>query len=363
MLRWALTAAVLALLQACAAPRAEADRGLGGVEADANYATVNVFYATDRQPTGSTAPSKMFGGERGDVQYGTAKVSIPRNHKMGELEAPSVWKLEFRADPEKHVVLLDVAALDAAAFFAGVSQRVQKSAKKSALVFVHGYNVSFEDAARRTAQMAYDLGFDGAPAFYSWPSQADVAKYTIDENNVAWSTPNLERFLADFAERSDAERVFLVGHSMGTRALTQAYAALLEAKPQLKRKFVEVILAAPDIDAAIFKRDIAPALLAGQAPVTLYASSEDVPLRASKAVHGAPRAGDAGPDMVIVPGIECIDATGMGTDFLNHSYFAQNRSILSDIFYIVHNGLRAPMRAGLEPVTAPPALTFWKFRN
>jgi esterase/lipase superfamily enzyme len=362
MFRWALAATVLALLQGCAASRGDADRGLG-VDAGANYATVNVFYATDRKATGSTAPSKMFDGERGDVRYGTAKVSIPRNHKMGKLEAPSVWKLEFRADPDKHVVLLDVDALDPTAFFAAISQRVQKSARKSALVFVHGYNVSFEDAARRTAQIAYDLGFEGAPAFYSWPSQGEVAKYTIDENNVAWSATNLERFLAAFAERSDAERVFLIGHSMGTRALTQAYAALLATKPSLKSKFVEVILAAPDIDAEIFKRDIAPALLAGQAPVTLYASSEDVPLKASKAVHGAPRAGDSGANMVLVPGIEYIDSTGMGTDFMNHSYFAQNRSIVSDIFYIVHNGLRAPVRAGLEPVAVPPGMTYWKFKR
>ena len=27
------------------------------------------------------------------------------------------------------------------------------------LVFVHGYNVGFEDAARRAAQLAYDLNF------------------------------------------------------------------------------------------------------------------------------------------------------------------------------------------------------------
>lgn len=351
---------VAGALQGCAT-RGNTDLGIG-VDAEANYATVKVFYATDRNHTGESAARKMFGAERGPVQYGVASVSIPRNHKMGELEAPSIWKFEFRADPEKHVVLLAAEPLAPAAFFGGVSQRVKKSAKKNALVFVHGFNVSFEDAARRTAQIAYDLGFDGAPTFYSWPSQGEVAKYTVDENNVAWSAPNLERFLADFAENSDAERVFLVGHSMGTRALTQAYASLLVAKPHLKGKFAELILAAPDMDAAIFKRDIAPALLAGQARVTLYASSEDVPLKASKAVHGAPRAGDTQPEIVVVKGIESIDATGMGTDFLNHSYFAQNRSIVSDIFHLVHNGLRAAQR-GLDAVPPPPATSFWKFKN
>ena len=33
---------------------------------------------------------------------------------------------------------------------------------RQAFVFLHGYNVTFEAAAYRTAQIAYDLRFDGA---------------------------------------------------------------------------------------------------------------------------------------------------------------------------------------------------------
>jgi len=360
---WSLAVA-LSLLQGCATTRLDAERELG-VEAGANYATVNVFYATDRKSTQSEDVGKRFGGERGEVQYGTAKVSIPRNHKMGALEAPSVWKFQFRADPEKHVVLLDLETMDATAYFRSVATQIKRSTRKSAFVFVHGYNVTFEEAARRTAQISYDLGFDGAPVFYSWPSQGDVAKYTFDESNVEWSAAKLERFLVDFAEKSQADQIYLIGHSMGTRAMTQAYVSLLSSRPDLKKKFVEVILAAPDIDADVFKRDIAPAILAGEGKITLYASSEDVPLKASKAVHaGYSRAGDSVPDIVLVNGMESIDATGMGTDFLNHSYFAENRSIISDIFHIVHNRLRAQNRAGLEPVSKPNAAgIYWRFKR
>ena len=38
-------------------------------------------------------------------------------------------------------------------------------------MFVHGFNVSFADAARRTAQIAYDLAF-GGPGALSWPYSA-----------------------------------------------------------------------------------------------------------------------------------------------------------------------------------------------
>ncbi len=363
ILIWSLATA-FSLLQGCGVTRSVAERELGG-PTGANYATVNVFYATDRKSTPSGDVGKRFGGERGEVQYGTAQVSIPRNHTMGALEAPSVWRFEFRADPEKHVVLLDLQAMDATTYLQSIATQIKRSSRKSAFVFVHGYNVTFEDAARRTAQISYDLGFDGAPVFYSWPSLGDVAKYTFDESNVAWSTANLEKFLGDFAERSQADQIYLIGHSMGTRAMTQAYVSLLDKKPALKKKFIEVILAAPDIDADVFKRDIAPAMLAGEGKITLYASSEDVPLKVSKIVHaGYPRAGESGAGLVLVKGMESIDATGMGTDFLNHSYFAENRSVISDIFNIVRNGLRAQNRAGLERVSMPDAAgTYWRFKK
>lgn len=352
------------LLQGCVSNRTETERELG-VTVGANYATVNVFYATDRKSIPSEAIGRRFGGERGELQYGTAKVSIPRNHKMGALEAPSVWKFQFRADPEKHVVLLDLETVNTSTYFQEISAKIKQSSRKSAFVFVHGYNVTFEDAARRTAQISYDLGFDGAPVFYSWPSQGDIAKYTFDESNVAWSSTNLERFLGQFAEKSQADRIYLIGHSMGTRALTQAYISLLSKNPTLRKKFVEVILAAPDIDADVFRRDIAPDMLAGEGKITLYASSEDVPLKTSKVVHaGYPRAGDSGANLVILKGMESIDATGMGTDFLNHSYFADTRSIISDIFQIIHNGLRAQNRAGLEFVPdSEVGRNYWRFKK
>jgi esterase/lipase superfamily enzyme len=345
------------------ATRSDPKRELG-VQGTSNYAIVNVFYATDRKSTQSETVGHRFGSERGEIQYGTAKVSIPRNHKMGVLEAPSVWKFEFRFDPEKHVVLLDLQSMDAIAYFKSVRSQIERSTRKSALVFVHGYNATFEDAARRTAQISYDLAFDGAPVFYSWPSNGQTVPYTVDENNVEWSAANLELFLGDFAEKSQADRIYLIGHSMGTRALTRAYASLIRNKPALKEKFVEVILAAPDIDTDIFKRDIAPAILAGEGKITLYASSEDIALRASKEIHGYPRAGDSGVNLLVIKGMESIDSTGMGTEFFNHSYFAENRSIVSDIFGIVHNGLRAYERAGLDTLSTPTtALPYWRFKQ
>jgi hypothetical protein len=75
-----------------------------------NYQVVKIFYGTDRRS--ERGAEKVSYGERdpnGKLSFGTALVSIPRDHRMGELERPSLLKLEFREDPEKHVVLLQAA--------------------------------------------------------------------------------------------------------------------------------------------------------------------------------------------------------------------------------------------------------------
>ena len=217
-------------------------------------------------------------------------------------------------------------------------------------------------AARRTAQISYDLAFEGAPVFYSWPSQAKTSAYTIDEQNIEWAQANLKGFLDEFFQRSGAQNVYLIAHSMGNRALTRAVASLLTEKPALRSRLKEVILTAPDIDADVFKRDIAPSLTATGRPITLYASSEDLALVASKKVHGYPRAGDSGRGLVLIPGVETVDATLVDTSLLGHSYFAESRSVLSDMFYLIRRGQRADMRFGLDRVD-DQAGRYWKFKR
>lgn len=336
-----------------------------------NYAVIKVHFATDRQRDLGKPAAQRFSAERSSsadnghdngaaISYGHCEISIPRDHRMGELESPSLWRLEFRADPARHVMLLSAEVDDQAHFFANLKEQIQASAGKDAFIFFHGYNVSFEDAARRTGQMAYDLGFDGAPVFYSWPSQGEVARYTVDENNIEWSTPHIRAFLADFLQKTDAAKVYLIGHSMGNRGLARACAALITEQPGLAQRIAEIILSAPDIDAQVFQQQIAPQLTAAQHPVTLYASSEDLALAASKTVHGYPRAGDSGAGMLIMPGIETIDATGVDTGFLKHSYFAEQRSALSDMFYLIRNNARADQRF-LDAVDTPGG-RYWSFR-
>jgi esterase/lipase superfamily enzyme len=332
------------------------------ITAEKNYTLMPVYFATDREPTGSTDPDERFGTDRGDMSYGTCVVSIPNDHQMGALESPSLWQLEFRPDPEKHIVLVSVSPMPKDQLFQELAEEIAKTGSKSAFVFVHGYNVTFEDAARRTAQMAYDLNFDGAPIFYSWPSQARVLEYTRDEQEVEWTQAHLQHFLQDVVARSEAQNIYLVAHSMGNRALTRAFAQLVADKPELAARVTELILTAPDIDADVFKTQIAPKLVQLGTPVTLYASSEDEALNVSKEVHGAPRAGDAGDGIVILAGMETIDASLVDSSLVGHSYYAENKSVIADIFYVFKERKRARDRFGLREIVTPQG-RYWEFKQ
>jgi esterase/lipase superfamily enzyme len=325
------------------------------------HTIVRVFYATDRGSTGQVAAARMYGADRsvnGKLALGTCEVSIPRDHRLGQLEHPSIWKLEFREDPEKHVVLLTVQQEDESEFWTKLSKRVGvRTGRGEAFVFVHGYNTTFEDAVRRTAQIAYDLGFDGAPICYSWPSYGELADYPKDENNVQWSVPHLKDFLRALAGQANVKMVHLIAHSMGNRAVSYALQLLAAEDGERLCRMHHVVLTAPDIDADTFI-DLAHQIEGRARRVTLYVSPADVALALSKRFHGNPRLGES---ISIITGVDTIDASRVDTTFIGHSYYAENRSVLSDIFWLLKDGKPPKDRFGMREVDRADGI-YYEFR-
>lgn len=280
------------------------------------------------------AQLRQYGNQRGSLETGVCEVSVPIYEEQSPTERPALLHFEWSQNPLKHVVVLSTLRQENDEFHTALQDRVAHSARKEAFVFIHGYNVSFEAAARRTAQIAYDLQFDGAPIMYSWPSQGGLLGYTVDENNVIWTVPHLKQFLIDVSRRSGAESIHLIAHSMGNRALTSALRELFYELDTACPKFHEVVLTAPDVDADVF-RDLAPAVLKTARRVTLYASSNDEALQLSKRVHGYARAGESGDQLVVVPGMDTIDVSAIDTSFIGHSYYGNNRTVLADLFELL----------------------------
>jgi len=322
----------------------------------ANLAVIKVFYATDRKPSPETVIN--FEGQRGDgsLHYGVFQVSIPRDHRLAKIERPSIWRFEFKEDPAKHFVIVSRTTQDEATFYQEVSKTVEGSGEKQVLVFIHGFNVGFVDAVYRTAQISYDLGLSGAPILYSWPSNGKVQDYTWDLTANDWSVPHLRAFLESVATKTGAHTVHVIAHSMGNRILVNALSGMTQpASP----RFQHILLTAPDIDAGTFIQ-LANAVKGHADNVTLYASANDRALLASRKINGAPRAGDAGTNIVIVPGIDTIDVSSLDTDFLGHSYYGDNRSVLTDIFNLLAKGDPPDKRFGLRQAGVAPKL-YWRF--
>ena len=296
------------------------------------------------------------------MAYGYTDVSIPLRHEVGEVERPTIWRLEWSEDTERHVVVRSLRPETPDAFFDRLRRKVGGSPERDAFVFVHGYNVDFLEATRRTAQMAYDLDFRGAPVLFSWPSGGRIEDYLEDENNVQWAESGLTALLDRLRRESGARVIHLIGHSMGSRALTGALiAAAGEGRPVRPGEavFRHLILAAPDIDADYFRRDILPKLRRTGTRVTLYASDADAALKASKKVHGYRRAGDAKGGPLVEPGMETIDASGLDPSALGHSYFADVGSVLKDLRAILVSDLDADRRPALQAAFLG-GLKYWR---
>lgn len=323
---------------------------------------VRVFYGTDRVNVATAAAPRFSGARARRLSLGTVVVRIPRHHQIGRIERP--WSLgllgltliERAEDPERHFTILKIEGSDEAAFVEALSRTVSaaRAYRKQALVFVHGFNVSFDAAAFRTAQIAYDLQFDGAPILYSWPSRGDLSDYEYDQNSASQARPHIEEFLELVRRRSGAEVIHLIAHSMGTNPLMEVLAELNERESAAGRPlFNEVVLAAPDIDVDVFHY-LAKEIRGVARGITLYASSADRAMQISrKYARGVARAGDVPPSgPVVQPGIDTIDASAIGTDFfsLNHSGYAENRILLNDLGLLLRAGLRPPNERNLTLV-------------
>lgn len=326
---------------------------------DENHAIVPVFFATDRNRV-SYVPL-AYGPEREatrQLHFGRIDVSVPRDvHQVGRLERPTIWTF-WREDPNKHFVIVRGVEQTYTEFYRDVSDLVGRSSRREAFVFVHGFNVTFESAVYRTAQIAYDLAFDGAPILYSWPSLGTELGYPTDANNSDWTIDHLRWFLEDVAAKSGAQYVHLIAHSRGNWPLMHALKAIAtEPRSTPRPRFRQIILTAPDVDADVF-RGLARAIKDVGTRTTLYASANDNTLALSKRFQGYQRAGDVTPSIVTVDGLDSIDVSAVDTSFLGHSYYGDNTSVLSDITRLITTGLPPAERCGLEAV-AGSTLRYW----
>lgn len=295
-----------------------------------------VWFGTNRAPVDTTDASKGFSNERdpaGVVHYGTCSVYIPRAHQLGSI-GTAFWKrwlkLKFTDDQLRLQKILSYSSGDD--FLTALRTEIASLSgedERAVLVYIHGYNTSFEQAALRAAQIGFDLKIP-TTAFYSWPSKAAVAGYPADIARVEASEPQIADFLTSLAARAGASRVHVIAHSMGNRGFARAIARILSrASADAGIRFGQIILAAPDLDVDLFKQ-LAAAYPTISDRTTMYVSARDRALEMSSWLQDSNRAGFT-PPVTVLDGIDTVEVTNIDLTMLGHGYFAEARAVLSDI--------------------------------
>ena len=196
------------------------------------------------------------------------------------------------------------------------------------LIYVHGFNQTFETAALDAAQLSDAFKFRGRTMVFSWPSKAGLFDYAYDRDSAMFSRDDFEHVLSSIVSAPSASRVHIVAHSMGTmlalESLRQLYARYGDT---VNGRIGAVVFAAPDIDMDVFSSAITRiGPLAGK--ITVIASTNDRALALSgQLAGGMTRVGAAEKAAIERLGVRVNDASDTGWGIINHDLFLSNEEV------------------------------------
>ena len=353
---------------------------------------VSVLYATNRKRTGSEKAFTFYGNQLAAgsgpeaLEHGVAAVRIPRERERGGYRRPPSTILlidriagsfgvtdlpsVLSINPDKHFLFEHtLKVLTPERFKSTLREAVKVSRAKAAILYIHGYNNDFTDAAFRTAQMVYDMAepnYDLVPLMFSWPSNPGIpgVDYKRASERTEASADALAIYLREIAQNTDIGTVHIVAHSMGSRVLTGALQKLGASKELTVEQngedvpvFKHIVFAAADISPADFNERIAPAIRSRHT-VTSYVSSDDKILLLSWARNRQARIGFGLKHLPMC--VDNIDVSATG-NWLGHSTWAESPRVIDDLRQLVRYSI-APARRGLSARTSRPS-PYWAFEK
>lgn len=209
---------------------------------------------------------------------------------------------------------------------------------RDVLVYVHGYNETFDSAATSYAKLIDGLKFSGVPVLFSWPSRAALLDYVTDKDSAMWSRDALEDTLTALAKDPKVGRINILAHSMGGMVALEALRSMWDRSDgALSGRFGAIVLANPDVDIDLFKRQTKRlGLLTPK--MTVIISSNDRALEIStRLAGGVPRVGSADSAALEQTGIKVVDASDFGSGILNHDIFMSRVEVRAVIARALEN--------------------------
>lgn len=299
-----------------------------------------VLYGTSRMP--NAARTGYLDERAPRVHYGRAIVTIPKGRMTGSLGENGLFTAR---DTRLSIAPGNIEFHTPDSFMALAKSQLGAAAGAEGsylLVFIHGYNNSFEDAALRAAQLGFDLNVPpNHMMFFSWAANKSYRRYTHDEATADASEIHLESFLKTVQAAAAGRKVHLIAHSMGNRPLLRVIARM-QLAPGEKKPFGQIILAAPDVDRDVFMHYGHNYLRVAER-TTVYLSPFDVAMQLSQDVHFYPRVGCGSKPQADIKDIDSI-VSFIPEDFPAHTYVASTLPLLNDVKSLFVNG--KPARHG-----------------
>lgn len=344
--------------------------------------------------TGGQTVVQTGGDGRGIVPLTVSAIT-----KIGEFP-PSPYLIELTEEgPRRHQPTVDAHLSAAALLQLEIGVRLNAVRRKEVIVFVHGYNNSFEEAATTAGRFCGILAWEFVCMLLSWPAGGNggaVFGYNIDRESGEFAVADLKKAIRVISATRQVENVHLIAHSRGADVLLSTLQHLgMEAystrsSPAERYKISNVVLFAPDVDLDIAATKLfgfvsdpdAPngALAApygflpkiGTLHLTVYSSPNDMILALSRGLFGSvARLGRLTSDDIsaeeaasnplwrnlhLTRVADFIEYEGKG-GFGGHSYFLSDPAIERDIIALLRD--RHKVGDPARPLVAikPP---FWK---
>ena len=292
--------------------------------------TVDLLVSTMRRPDAD--PAILFNGERTlKPRFASLTVSIPPNHVAGDI----AWASTSQADPETTFAATRAGYLEQASFTAALRQRIRSTRRSHVLVFVHGYNTRFDEAAFRFAQIVHDSGAPVTPVLFSWSSWGSFSSYPYDRTSAAIARDGLESLLTSLVQDPAVSEVSVLAHSMGGWLAMETFRQMGIRHRQISPKIGNLMLAAPDIDVDVAAEQ-ARSFGAKPPRISLFVSRDDDALWASRLFWGSrDRLGAIDPakepykSNLARFGVNVVDLTDVSSpDSTGHGKFAQSAEVV-----------------------------------
>ena len=368
---------------------------------------LDLLYVTDRAPASNPQTTALsYGSERSrTMSFGSIDIRVEPDSsggagdmKLGGIEEigrfPEVpYPAVATASGYRRAPAVVAEHEEAVALLQDeIHRRLAKSARKEIVMFIHGYNNTFADAAFATGNICRLLGPDFVCVVVTWPgggSRGAFMGYNVDRESGEFAVADMRKAIRAIGQTKGVRGVHIIAHSRGADVLASAFQQL-SAEAYVSRfsdaenlRVRNVVLFAPDIDIDVagtkifdvFSDPDAPygvkkkpdaAIKQGAFHLTIYSSPGDQALGLSSSIFGSRlRLGqlDLGrPEAKALradPGhIADLIEVDENTGAFGHGYFLSNPIVRSDLVALIRDGLK-PGDPG-RPLVEVKSPSFWR---